>query len=98
MAQLSFPIDSDGLIVDVVVNVEAAALLALRAGGQPRPPIQGRGMVDTGSNVSGVAISILSQLQLSPLSQSSTTGISGPVTVDLYRVSLHIRDARNPAL
>ena len=98
MAQLTFPIGSDGLVVDVLVNLEAVALLALRAAGQSRPPIQGKGLIDTGSNVSGVSRSILQHLGAPPVSQSSTTGIGGPVRVHLYRTSLHVWDQRDPGL
>jgi len=99
MPQLTFVIVPYGLVVDVVVNLEAAVLLPLRASGQVCPPIEATGLIDTASNVSGVSPAIVSQLGLSPVGPpTTTTGIGGPVTVQLYRVSLHIRDARAPNL
>jgi len=47
MPYLTFPITSAGLIVDVLVNVEAAVLLPLRASGQTRSPIQAKGEIDS---------------------------------------------------
>ncbi len=58
MAQLSFPILPDGLVVDALVNLEAAVLLPLFAAGTSPAPIQARGLLDTASNVSGVAMDL----------------------------------------
>lgn len=99
MPQLSFPIAAAGLVVDVLVNVEAAVLLALHAHGRSGPPIERTGEIDTASNISGVCPSIIKSLGLSPVGPPSTTiGIGGPITVNLYRISLHIRDASAPHL
>ena len=99
MSQLTYPITPDGLVVDVLVNHEAAVLIPLRASGQLCPPIEGKGLLDTASNVSGVSPAIVSQLRLPPVGPpTTTTGIGGVVNVQLYRVSLHIRDARAPTL
>jgi hypothetical protein len=99
MPQLRFPILPDGLIVDVLVNLEASVLLPLRAAGHSCPPVEGKGVIDTASNVSGVSPGIVSQLALPPVGPpTTTTGIGGAVSVQLYRVSLHIRDAGAPNL
>ena len=98
MPRLSFPIGPDGLVLDVLVNVDAAALLPLRAAGQSRPPLVGKGVIDTGSNVSGVSPTLLRQPGGQSVGTTSTVGIGGPYPVQLYRVSLHVWDARNPAL
>ncbi|HEY1376521.1 MAG TPA: aspartyl protease family protein [Gemmataceae bacterium] len=95
---MTFPIVPDGLVVDALVNLEAAALLPLRAAGQTCDPVLVRGLIDTGSDVSGVASATLQQLGGPRLSQTSTTGIGGPVGVSLYRVSLHVLDVNNPNL
>jgi hypothetical protein len=95
MTQLSFPILPDGLVADVLVNLPLTSLLPLWAAGQPPTAQPGRGLVDTGSNVSGVAQSILAQLGLSLELQGSTTGITGPMAVDFYRVCFHVCDQRN---
>jgi hypothetical protein len=99
MPQLTFPIGPDGLIVDVLVNLDAAALLPIRSSGQPRSPISGKGIIDTASNVTGVSPAILQQLgPLRKGSPTSTQALGGPVPVQLYWVSLHIRDAKRPNL
>ena len=53
MPQLTFPITPDGLVVDVLVNLEAAVLIPLRASGQLCPPVETTGLIDTASNVQG---------------------------------------------
>jgi hypothetical protein len=94
MPQLTFPIVVDGLVVDVLVNLEAAVLIPLRASGQSCPPIEVKGLIDTASNVSGVSPAIVRQLGLSPVGPpTTTTGIGGAIAVQLYRASLHLRDA-----
>ncbi len=99
MPQLSFPIDADGLVVDVLVNLEAALLLPLRQSGQACSPIKVKGLIDTGSTISGISPSIRSQLGISPvLPPHTTTGIGGVIRVQLYQVSLHVRDAAAPNL
>jgi len=98
MAQLTFPITQDGLVVDVLVNLDAATLLAIRGSGGSRPPLPARGLIDTASNVSGVSSAVLQQRAAPVVSQSTTTGIGGTVAVNLYRLSLHLWDQANPNL
>lgn len=98
MPQLTFPIGPDGLVVDVLVNLDASVLLPLRARGQSRPPLAGKGVIDTGSNVSGVSPTLLQQLGGQSLGTTSTVGIGGSYPVRLYRVSLHVCDMQNLAL
>jgi hypothetical protein len=38
MPQLIFPVDKDGLLVDVLVGLDGAATTALFSAGQPIPP------------------------------------------------------------
>jgi hypothetical protein len=95
MPQLTFPIVPDGLVVDVLVNLGASSLLPLRGSGQSRPPLAGKGVIDTGSNVSGESPALLQQLGVRPVETTSTVGIGGPYPVRLYQVSLPIRDLQN---
>jgi hypothetical protein len=95
MAALSFPIDPAGLLADVAVNLEASVLLPLRSSGGGSAPIQGRALIDTGSDITAVALPILQQLRIPPILQTVTQGIGGAHSVNLYRVSLHVLDARN---
>jgi hypothetical protein len=94
MPQISFPIVSSELIVDVRVSRSAPDLLALGAAGQlPPPAVAARGQIDTGSNATGVSSAILAQIGASPLKHASTQGLSGKVGVRLFRVALRILDA-----
>jgi hypothetical protein len=95
---LTFPITSDGLIVDVLVNHEASILVQLWQKGMKPQPVQGRAIIDTGSDVSGVSLRILQQLGAPPVLQTMTQGIGGSLSVRLYRASLHIYDSQNVAL
>ncbi len=99
MPQLTFQVTPDGLVVDVLVNREAALLMSLWASGQVCPPVETTGLIDTASNASGVSSAIVRQLGLAAAGPpATTTGIGGAIAVQLYRVSLHLRDARAPTL
>ena len=94
MPQLVFPISGSELLVDVRVNHRAPVLAAIRAANQPAPvAIRGRGVIDTGSNATGIDPAILHQLGVASHASSSTHGIGGSVSVRLFRVSLTILDA-----
>jgi hypothetical protein len=95
---LTFPITPDGLEVDVFVNLEAAALIPLWQTGTHPAPIAGRGIIDTGSDITAVSQSILQRLVVPFVFQTATQGIGGSVPVNLYKVSLHILDSRNVSL
>jgi hypothetical protein len=97
MPQLTFPISARELIADVRVNVSAADMAQLYANRRAAPsPVVARGELDTGSNVTGVSAAVIQRLALVPHGRSSTTGIGGNVTVQLYRVSLSVFDPANP--
>jgi hypothetical protein len=99
MPQLTFPIAPDGLLVDVMVAPGSAELKRRSAVGQAfSSVVWGRGLIDTGSNVTGISLSLLQQLQLQPVRPSSTQGIGGTVPVDLFWVSLSITDKRTAAM
>jgi hypothetical protein len=98
MPQLIFPVVNDEIVVDVLVNREASALLLLRASGQSCPPLAAKGMLDTGSTVSGRSSGLLHQVGGLSVGTSSTVGVGGSYPVQLYRVSLHICDAHNLTL
>jgi hypothetical protein len=95
---LTFPITSDGLEVDVLVNREVSVLLPLWQAGVRPPPISGRGLIDTGNDITGVSLLILQRLGVPPIVQTTTHGIGGSVSINLYRVSLQILDVRDTTL
>jgi hypothetical protein len=93
MARLIFPITPDGLCVDVVVGLDGKTTVALHVAGRPIPkPSRGRGVIDTGSNVTCVNLPILQGLGIPVKHRSTTQGIAGPVAVNLYEVSLSLTD------
>jgi hypothetical protein len=94
MAQLTFPVVADELLVDVRINLAAPDLAVLQAANQPAPAsFVARAILDTGSNATGVAASIIRHFQLLPVKHSTTRGIGGAPAVDLFRVSLSVCDA-----
>lgn len=95
MPQLVFPIVPDGLRVDVMVNLDAALLVALRSRGTGPNPVYGKGLVDTGSDITAVALPILQQLAVPVSQQATTQAIGGGIPVQLYKVSLHVLDLGN---
>lgn len=91
MSQLIFPITADGLMVNVRVNVDIAAISSLTAAGQPVPnSIEAKGLIDTGTDVSAVAPSIIRQLGIRPSAQRKTHGIGGNVQVRIFKVGLYL--------
>ena len=76
MAQLTFPIVRAGLVVDVMIDLEASVLVPLRSSGGGPSPVQGSALIDTGSDISAVALPILQQLGIPVLRPTSTQGIS----------------------
>ena len=96
MPQLTFPIGSDGLCVDVFLNLDAAILVPLQSSGQPTPnPLPARGLIDTGSDLTVVSLPLLQQLGAAIQPPVTTHGLSGPVRADTYLISLHILDFQN---
>lgn len=75
------------------MNLHALALAARQAAQLAAPvSVLKRAILDTGSNVSGVSAAVIQRLGLVRYVQSSTQGIGGAVSVDLYRVSLTVFD------
>ena len=99
MAKLVFPFLPDGLAVDVVIGLDGATLAAQIASGQAMtPPMLTHGEIDTGSNITAVSTAILQRLGLSALYQSTTQTPAGPVAVDVFKVSVGIRNLATPTI
>lgn len=97
MAQLTFPVTKDGLVVPVLIGLSGQMTAALVAVGRPiAAPIPGRGLLDTGTDVTAVAPSILRQLPIAPATRTSTHTVGGQVPIALFEVSLSIFDPRVP--
>jgi hypothetical protein len=99
MPQLSFPISANEARVDVRINLDSATLQALAAAGLSVPAsIEAPGLLDTGSDISGVASTILQQLAVPVFGRGTTLGIGGSVSVRLFKVTFLILDASQPHL
>lgn len=99
MATLNFPIQSDGLICDVLIGLDGQTTAALAAAGQPiRAPILCRGLIDTGTDITCVNSAVLRRLGLNkPSVQATTQTVSGPAQVDLFEVSVNVLDLHHPS-
>jgi hypothetical protein len=99
MPQLTFPLAAAGLCLDVRVQLDSATLKSLQAAGQPLPnAIPATGLIDTGTDISGVAAPILQQLAIPVHSHRTTQGIGGKVPVRLFSVMLFLLDLSQPHL
>lgn len=99
MPTLRFPLQSDGLICDVLIGLDGKATTALAVSGRPiLAPILCRGLIDTGTDVTCVASAVLRQLGLSiPVGITKTTSTTGSAPVDLFEASVNVFDLRNPS-
>ena len=91
MPHLTFPLSSDGMIVEAVFGLHGPKTAELVQAGQPVPsPIQVRALLDNGSDTTAIASSIVQKLGLEVMIPASSQTASGKVEVNLYRVSLSI--------
>src|SRR5262245_33918155 len=99
MATLTFPIQPDGLICDVLIGLDGKATSALVAAGQPvLAPIQCRGLIDTGTDITCVAPAVLRQLGLNvSVARTKTRSTTGAAPVDLFEVSVNVLDLGQPS-
>jgi hypothetical protein len=98
MPRLVFPVLPDGLLVDVVIGLDRPTTVAQLAAGQLlTAPIRARGEIDTGTNVTAVSAAILQQLRVPVQFQSSTQTVSGRLAVNVFEVSVGVRDFGDPA-
>jgi hypothetical protein len=73
----------------VGVNGQTTASLAATAQAIPRPQLV-RGLLDSGTDITGVSGSVLAALQLQSIRQQTTQSLAGTIPVHLYEVSLTI--------
>jgi hypothetical protein len=98
MARLVYPIDPDGLFVDVVVGLRGLTTTRLVTAGQPiTAPGAARGAIDTGSDVTAVSAAILQRLGLAASYQKTTQTVSGQLTVQMFVVSIGMTNFSDPA-
>jgi hypothetical protein len=98
MPQLSFPFDRNGMMVDVLLSCGGDRLKQLLDQNAPVPaPVWARGMIDTGTNVSAVSLTLLRQLGIEGGKEVKSEGIGGEFVTRSYEVSLTIADKAAPA-
>lgn len=94
MPSLGLQIVAQGPIIDVFVGVSGARLSAIRAAGQPDPPlVRARMLVDTGASTTNVCQSVIGQLNIAPTGQvpvfTPSTG-NTPVLMNQYDVNFYL--------
>jgi hypothetical protein len=98
MPHLTFPLAPAGMVVDCRLNVDATTMRAAIAAGTVPASAPAQGLIDTGSDITAVAPEILQQLAVPIHYHTVTHGISGPIPVRLFLVTLFILDASRPHL
>jgi hypothetical protein len=97
MPQLVYPIDPNGLFVDVVVGLRGLTTKKLLAAGKPiTAPLRARGAIDTGTDVTAVSAAILQRLGIVASYRQTTQTVSGQLNVQLFVVSLGITKFGDP--
>jgi hypothetical protein len=91
MPYLNFPTSPDGPALQILVGVDGNRTTALHQAGSPIPrPLQVRALIDTGSDVTAVAPTILQQVGTPLLRGAPTLTAGGTVPVRLFEVSLNV--------
>jgi hypothetical protein len=86
------------LLVDVVIGLDGATTTAQLAAGQPLiVPLRARGEIDTGTNVTAVNAALLQRLGVPVQYQTTTQTASGLLAVNVFDVSVGVRDFGDPA-
>jgi hypothetical protein len=98
MPRLVYPIDPDGLLVDVVVGLRGLTTLSRLAAGLPvSVPVRARELIDTGTDVTAVSAGLLQGLAVAPSATKTTQTVGGRLSVQLFVISLGITDFGDPA-
>jgi hypothetical protein len=96
MAKLTFGIPKGELTLKVLVGHNYKHQKTLLAAGQPLPrPVWTTGVIDTGTNVTGVTPAVLQALGLTFTGQVASHTVTGQVIVNLFEVSLSIPPPAN---
>jgi hypothetical protein len=91
MPTLNYSLAPDGLRVPCMVNLAGGDLLDLLAkGGAPPRAIHARGMIDTGSTLTAVAMRVLQALGATQQGSAQTHTAAGVVTVQVFMISFTI--------
>jgi hypothetical protein len=99
MATLTLPVQSDGLICDVLVELDGPTTTALATAAKPiLAPILCRGLIDTVTDITCVNSPVLRRLGLNtPSVQATTQTFRGTAHVDLFEVSVNVLNLSVPS-
>jgi hypothetical protein len=94
MPTLTWPVQPDGLVVEVLIGADHGQALKWFNQGTPIPrPILVRGIMDTGADVTAVAPRLPQALGLPQFGSAQTHTASGLTNVALHEISLSILPA-----
>jgi hypothetical protein len=94
MPHVAFQARPDGLFVDVVIGLDAKAMRSLQLAGQPiPPPVQVRGLLDTGADATAISAACAKRLGLAIVGTVSTHTAAGSLVVNQFAISLSILGA-----
>jgi hypothetical protein len=95
MSQLTFPVPPCRTHSTRLDGLSGTVTTALYGTGHPiSPPVQARGLLDTGSDVTAVASWLLQGLPVATVTTTHTA--AGLINVNLFEVSLGITDPAQP--
>src|SRR5437899_286408 len=91
MPHLTFSTSPDGPVLQILIGMNGKGMATLLAAGRPIPaPCTVRGLIDSGTDITGVAPWVFGQLGLVSSGSSSTLTAGGSVKVNLFEVGLTI--------
>jgi hypothetical protein len=97
MPTLTFPVVTAGLAVPVYVGRDAPVIAAsVAAGLGPGPLVPAQGLLDTAADLTAIVPKVIQALGVGVAHTVLTSTAAGPVTVDVYAVSLSITDPTVP--
>jgi hypothetical protein len=98
MPTLTFSVQPDGLLVDVMIGMDAAGCQYLQQSGRPIPrSVLVRGIMDTAADATAVAPRALQALGLPLYGSAQTATAGGLMNVGVYEISLSILPATGTA-
>jgi hypothetical protein len=81
-----------------MIGLPGQTIASLQAAGYPiPPPLQARGVIDTGTDVTAIARSLLHQMGLRSVVSATTHTARGSARVNLFEISLTIQGSPSTA-
>jgi Aspartyl protease len=99
MTDLTLPIQPGGLLLDVLIGLNAEQTQDLLDAGLPLiRPLKAAAFLDTGADVSAISARLAQALLLIPVLTVQTITAGGAIYTPCYRISLSILDAAGTGL